>query len=186
MPSPTRSPAAAASASETVGGCPPAPTPSSSKHPSLAPAPSLPSTFPTGRAQHARRPSRAERYEAIVSTARDVLQRGSTGPSRLSREYDGGVGLGLSQSSPPTRRDAERRRSRLEDGAGPGAKVDEREWRDAVRSLLKVVDGMVGFAYTQEEATSPGRSLTRPVNNRRNNSLRTTTSRRSSRLLRAT
>ncbi|GAA6002696.1 uncharacterized protein JCM10292_002972 [Rhodotorula paludigena] len=151
MPSPTRSPAAADPASETAGGGPLAPTPSSSKHPSLAPAPSLPSTFSSARAQHARRPSRAERYEAIVSTARDVLQRGSTGPSRLSREYDGGVGLGLSQSSPPTRRDAERRRSRLEDDAGPGAKVDEREWQDAVRSLLKVVDGMTQQLATHDD-----------------------------------
>ncbi|BGP20012.1 hypothetical protein JCM10213v2_008147 [Rhodosporidiobolus nylandii] len=66
----------------------PAPPSSSSKAGLHADGPAFPSTFsPGSRAQHARRPSRAERYEALVAGAREVLKRGSVGLE--------GIGLGL-------------------------------------------------------------------------------------------
>ncbi|GAA5979342.1 hypothetical protein JCM11641_005004 [Rhodosporidiobolus odoratus] len=94
--------------------------------------PSFPSTFSPGRAQHARRPSRAERYEALVASARDVLKRGSVGLEE--------IGLGLDGDG-------------MEEGREPEKlePVDEREWRDAVRSLLKVVDGMTHQLSTHDE-----------------------------------
>ena len=113
----------------------PSPTPSTSKHPfePAAPGPSHPSSFLPNQARHSRRPSRAERYEAIVASAREVLARGTR---RSSVE---GVGLGLSSPGPTAREG--KRRSRLEEVAAEA--VGRNEWEDTVRSLLRVVDGMV-------------------------------------------
>ncbi|BGP51588.1 hypothetical protein JCM10450v2_007536 [Rhodotorula kratochvilovae] len=124
----------------------PAPTASTSKHPfnPCATGPSFPLTFSPGQARHARRPSRAERYEAIVSSAREVLERGER---RSSVEGGEGIGLGLSGGSTSSRDGG--RRSRLEDVAGPP--VEEQDWQDAVRSLLKVVDGMSQQLATHDD-----------------------------------
>ncbi|GAA5866528.1 hypothetical protein JCM8547_000657 [Rhodosporidiobolus lusitaniae] len=108
--------------------------PSSSKRkPGLHPnGPNLPSDFSPGRAAHARRPSRAERYEALVAGAREVLRRGSAGLEEvgLGFEHDVGGGRGKEEKLDP---------------------VQDREWREAVRSLLKVVDGMTQQLATHDE-----------------------------------
>ncbi|GAA5905155.1 hypothetical protein JCM6882_000395 [Rhodosporidiobolus microsporus] len=91
--------------------------------------PAYPSSFsPGGRSQHSRRPSRAERYEALVSGARDILRRGSVGLQE--------IGLGFEQPA----------------AEGQSAEpVNDRDWRDAVRNLLKVVDGMSQQLSTHDE-----------------------------------
>lgn len=106
---------------------PPDPSPSlpPGSHPKLGlhpSGPSYPSDFSPGRAQHVRRPSRAERYEALVAGAREVLKRGSVGLEEI------GLGFEVPQNG------------RSKEVLQP---VNEREWREAVRNLLKVVDGMV-------------------------------------------
>ncbi|GAA5951061.1 hypothetical protein JCM21900_005711 [Sporobolomyces salmonicolor] len=88
--------------------------------------PSHPST--SSRAAHSRRPSRAERYEALVDAARELLKRGDRGA--------GGVGLGIAQGG--------------QGGGGEDVGV-ESEWRDSVRNLLKVVDGMTQQLSTHDE-----------------------------------
>ncbi|BGP27590.1 proteophosphoglycan ppg4 [Rhodotorula toruloides] len=88
--------------------------------------PSYPSTFSHRPSQHVRRPSRAERYEHLVEAAREVLEKGSRGLE----------GLGLVDGGPGD--DADRRRRSLYKAEF----VDEREWRESVRNLLKVVEGM--------------------------------------------
>ncbi|GAA5905595.1 hypothetical protein JCM8208_005781 [Rhodotorula glutinis] len=121
----------------------PSPTPSTSKHPfdPSATGPLHPSSFLPNQARHSRRPSRAERYEAIVASAREVLARGTR---RSSVE---GVGLGLS-SSGATGREG-KRRSRLDEVAAEA--VGRNEWEDAVRSLLRVVDGMTQQLATHDD-----------------------------------
>lgn len=96
-----------------------------SVHPS-ATGPSYPSAFSHRHSQHMRRPSRAERYEHLVDAAREVLEKGSRGLE----------GLGLSDGGEGD--NAERRRRSLH----KAEVVDEREWRESVRNLLKVVEGM--------------------------------------------
>ncbi|GAA6019559.1 hypothetical protein JCM10207_003743 [Rhodosporidiobolus poonsookiae] len=93
--------------------------------------PSYPSTFSPGRAQHSRRPSRAERYEALVAGAREVLKRGSVGLEE--------IGLGFEEHE-----EKGKGREQLKP-------VDEREWREALRSLLKVVDGMSQQLATHDD-----------------------------------
>ncbi|BGP03405.1 Proteophosphoglycan ppg4 [Rhodotorula toruloides ATCC 204091] len=88
--------------------------------------PSYPSAFSHRHSQHMRRPSRAERYEHLVDAAREVLEKGSRGLE----------GLGLADGNDGD--NAERRRRSLH----KAELVDEREWRESVRNLLKVVEGM--------------------------------------------
>ncbi|GAA5869217.1 hypothetical protein JCM1840_004325 [Sporobolomyces johnsonii] len=99
---------------------------SASKYP-FPSGPSHPST--SSRATHSRRPSRAERYEALVDAAREVLKRGNGGAGR--------VGLGIAQGGQGHR--------------GEDDRVDESEWRDSVSNLLKVVDGMAQQLSTHDE-----------------------------------
>ncbi|GAA6039340.1 hypothetical protein JCM8097_002806 [Rhodosporidiobolus ruineniae] len=128
---PPEPPSSSAAAGDLAGG----------KKGGLAPdGPSFPSTFSPGRAQHSRRPSRAERYEALVNSARDVLRRGSVGLEEIGLGFEGsdhghgGGGKGK-----------EREKADL---------VGEREWREAVRNLLKVVDGMSQQLSTHDEVSS--------------------------------
>ncbi|ORY51775.1 hypothetical protein BCR35DRAFT_310693 [Leucosporidium creatinivorum] len=108
----------------------PPPTPISKQSQVFAGGPVYPSSWqPTasgddrGRtAQHSRRPSRAERYEVLVESARELIRRA---------DHGGHVGLGI---------DSEQR----------GA-VDQEEWRDTVGNLLKVVDGMARQLATHDE-----------------------------------
>ncbi|GAA6054099.1 hypothetical protein JCM3770_006172 [Rhodotorula araucariae] len=122
----------------------PVPTASTSKHPfdSTTSGPSFPSTFSPGQSRHARRPSRAERYEAIVSSARDVLKRGEW---RSSGEGVEGIGLGLSGSMGTGEGGSQGK------PAGAARSPMEEEWQDAVRSLLKVVDGMSQQLATHDD-----------------------------------
>ncbi|GAA5923186.1 hypothetical protein JCM3775_007460 [Rhodotorula graminis] len=136
-------PATTAHAPSSTSSGDPSPTPSTSKHPfdPAASGPSHPSSFLPNQARHSRRPSRAERYEAIVASAREVLARGTRHSSVE------GVGLGLS-SSGPTGREG-KRRSRLEEVAAES--IGRNEWEDAVRSLLRVVDGMTQQLATHDD-----------------------------------
>jgi len=108
----------------------PPPTPVSKQGQVFPGGPAYPSnwqpTAPGGErgrtAQHSRRPSRAERYEVLVESARELIRRA---------DNDGHVGLGI---------------DREERGV-----VDQDEWRDTVGNLLKVVDGMVSLNLTVGE-----------------------------------
>ncbi|GAA5846730.1 hypothetical protein JCM9279_003432 [Rhodotorula babjevae] len=143
MQAPEAAPSTAPHAPSSTSSGDPSPTPSTSKHPfdPAASGPSHPSSFLPNQARHSRRPSRAERYEAIVASAREVLARGTR---RSSVE---GVGLGLSSSGPTAREG--KRRSRLEEVAAEV--VGRNEWEDTVRSLLRVVDGMTQQLATHDD-----------------------------------
>lgn len=84
---------------------------------------------------HSRRPSRAERYESVIANARETLRRATGG-------YDEAE-LQVGPSSDPL--SAERRRRSVRLSSASFEPLPERDWRETVRSLLNVVEGMVRF-----------------------------------------
>ncbi|GAA5989912.1 hypothetical protein JCM10908_002376 [Rhodotorula pacifica] len=82
--------------------------------------------------RHSRRPSRAERYETVVANARETLRRATGG-------YDEAE-LQIGPASDPLLAERRRRSKRL--SSASFEPLPERDWRETVRSLLNVVDGM--------------------------------------------
>lgn len=125
----------------------------------------------TNDSRHARRPSRAERYEAVVESARTLLQRHQecTATPRGARQGQvishasahprGEIGLGIDRQSPAntgayiaTRSvstplaAASTSRPNHSRGKSHGDSdygITVEEWRNTIQSLLTVVDGMV-------------------------------------------
>lgn len=95
--------------------------------------PSLPTTVAEREKRHSRRPSRAERYESVIATARETLRRATGG-------YDD-ADLQVGPASDPLLAERRRRSKRL--SSASFEPLPERDWRETVRSLLSVVDGMV-------------------------------------------
>ncbi|GAA5962836.1 hypothetical protein JCM8115_001972 [Rhodotorula mucilaginosa] len=81
---------------------------------------------------HSRRPSRAERYESVIANARETLRRATGG-------YDEAE-LQVGPSSDPL--SAERRRRSVRLSSASFEPLPGRDWRETVRSLLNVVEGM--------------------------------------------
>ncbi|POY73067.1 hypothetical protein BMF94_3905 [Rhodotorula taiwanensis] len=94
--------------------------------------PSLPTTVAEREKRHSRRPSRAERYESVIATARETLRRATGG-------YDD-ADLQVGPASDPLLAERRRRSKRL--SSASFEPLPERDWRETVRSLLSVVDGM--------------------------------------------
>ncbi|KAK4048513.1 hypothetical protein OIV83_004681 [Microbotryomycetes sp. JL201] len=106
---------------------PPSPAPANARWPAKA---NVPSTW-RDPPRHERRPSRAERYEHTVDSARNLLKRTTPHHSQ------GSVGLGI---------DAEPASCHQSTTARTQA-----ELRDAVANLLKVIDGMSRQLATHDE-----------------------------------
>ncbi|KDE05899.1 hypothetical protein MVLG_03712 [Microbotryum lychnidis-dioicae p1A1 Lamole] len=125
------------SAASSPGSSPTSSSPNRPNYPSTFNGPSNPAgpSRPRGArsslSQHARRPSRAERYETLVENARALYKTASSGTEAPIAE--GSVGLGF------------------EDSLRQQNRFTIEEWRDTVGDLLKVVDGMSRQLATHDE-----------------------------------
>lgn len=115
-------------ASTSTGG------PSATKYGSTTGAAPGPPSIAAHKDQgHSRRPSRAERYEGVIATARETLRRATGGSDEAELE--------VGPASDPLLAERRRRSKRL--SSASFEPLPERDWRETVRSLLNVVEGMV-------------------------------------------
>ncbi|KAK4053587.1 hypothetical protein OIO90_003826 [Microbotryomycetes sp. JL221] len=111
--------------------------------------PNLPSTVLRDRQHrlHERRPSRAERYEQTVDHARQLLRRTTPSHNHLQHNNNNNVGLGIDAN------DAAHHHQDQHDytKSATTTTTTPAELKEAVSSLLKVIDGMARQLATHDE-----------------------------------
>ncbi|GAA5862777.1 hypothetical protein JCM3774_001918 [Rhodotorula dairenensis] len=108
-------------------------------------APVLPSIAAhKDQSRHSRRPSRAERYEGVIANARETLRRATGGYEEAELE--------AGPASDPLLAERRRRSKRL--SSASFEPLPERDWRETVRSLLNVVEGMSQQLALHDELTT--------------------------------